>query len=209
MNDFEYFMAFFGVVLGLVLAELAVKFADAIHGHRRRPLGVLTPLLATFFILDVTSFWLWIWALRGVITVGWPMMFGSVIVAIAYFLSAALVFPRGEASAESLDQHYFEWKRVVLSGVTLANLIMLGLLLSIGMPAWTDWWAFFWLGIYYVPLLLLWVIKSRRGNIVLLTILIAQYLVQTLPVPNSQWANEIGINGDAAKASTEASAVSR
>jgi hypothetical protein len=200
--DFEYFIAFFGVMIGLVVAELAIKFADAIDSHSRKPLGLLTPLLAIFLLLDVTSFWLWIWAVRANIVVSWPTIFGSVIVAVGYFLSAALVFPRRDNAMESLDQHFFERKRFVLAGVTLANLIMLVLLFSLRTPAWNDWWAWFWLGVYYVPLGLLWFAKSRRGNIVLMIILIAQYLVQSFPVPQSQWGDQIGINGDAAKSST-------
>ena len=203
VTDFEYFIAFFSVMLGLVVAELAVKFADAIDAHRRKPIGLLTPLLAIFLLLDVTSFWLWIWSVRDIVIVTWPTIFGSVIVAVAYFLSAALVFPRRENAAESLDQHYFERKRFVLAGVLFANLVILALVMSISVPALTDFWAWFWLGIYYVPLSLLWFVRSRRANMALLVILIAQYLAQSLPVPTSQWGNQIGINGDQAKASTE------
>lgn len=201
MTDFEYFIAFFSVMAGLIVAELAVKFADAIDSHPRRPIGLLTPLLAVFLLLDVTNFWLLVWGIRAVILVQWSTICGSVIVSVGYFLSAALVFPRSASSAESLDEHYFQRKGLVLAGVTLANVMIFALLFSIRMPAWNDGWAWFWLGVYFVPLACLWIVKSRKANILVLVILIIQYLAQSLPVPQSQWGNLIGINGSATNAS--------
>jgi len=48
-------------MFGLIVAELAIKFADAIDSHRERPVGILTPALALLVLTDVTSFWLFIW----------------------------------------------------------------------------------------------------------------------------------------------------
>ena len=43
MSDFEFLFALFGLLFGLVIAELAIKFADVIDTRAERPLGVLTP----------------------------------------------------------------------------------------------------------------------------------------------------------------------
>ncbi len=45
MSDFEFLFALFGLLFGLIIAELAVKFADAIDTRTEQPLGVLTPSL--------------------------------------------------------------------------------------------------------------------------------------------------------------------
>ena len=42
-SDFEYFFSFFGLLLGLTVAEVAVHLADAIEPYRKRPISLLTP----------------------------------------------------------------------------------------------------------------------------------------------------------------------
>lgn len=62
MSDFEGLFGLFSLLFGLIVAELAIKFADAIDSHRERPIGILTPALAFLVLTDVTSFWLFLWA---------------------------------------------------------------------------------------------------------------------------------------------------
>lgn len=121
MNDFEFLADFFGVLLGLVIAQVASRLAEAIDEHRERPLGLLTPLLAAFVLCDVTGFWLWIWSARDVITVSWTSVFLSTLLAIAYFLAAGVMFPRAPGRWASYDEHYWARKRLVLGGIFAVN----------------------------------------------------------------------------------------
>src|SRR3954467_4006525 len=41
MDDFSFLSGLFGILFGLIVAELATKFADAINLHHRRPIGLL------------------------------------------------------------------------------------------------------------------------------------------------------------------------
>jgi hypothetical protein len=50
LNDFEFLFALFGPIV----AELSLKFADAIDAQRERPMEILTPALA-FLLLTVTE----------------------------------------------------------------------------------------------------------------------------------------------------------
>lgn len=203
MSDFEYFFSFFGLLLGLTVAEIAVKFADAIDEHRRRPIGILTPLLAVFVLLDITSFWLWTWSMRDLVTIGWSLVYAALVVAFAYFLSAALIFPRGATEWASLDDHYWHRKRYVLAGVLVADLVLEGAGLARALPAWNDWWHHLYLAVYYGPLIALFFIRSRRGNIILLGWLILQYMILGADIlPSSHWGDAVGINGDAARAAS-------
>jgi hypothetical protein len=52
-------------MFGLIVAELALKFADAIDARRERPIGILTPALALLLLTDVTAIWINIWAVRN------------------------------------------------------------------------------------------------------------------------------------------------
>src|SRR3954464_8365924 len=58
MSDFEGLFALFGLMFGLIVAELSLKMADAIDSSHERPIGILTPALALLVLTDVTSFWL-------------------------------------------------------------------------------------------------------------------------------------------------------
>src|SRR4051794_12173839 len=51
MTEFEFLFSVFGLLIGLTLVEIAIKFADAVDAHSRRPIGVLTPLLALFVLV--------------------------------------------------------------------------------------------------------------------------------------------------------------
>src|SRR3954468_15118632 len=44
MDDFSFLAGLFGILFGLIVAEIATKFADAIDLHHRRRIGFLTPL---------------------------------------------------------------------------------------------------------------------------------------------------------------------
>jgi hypothetical protein len=206
MSEFEFFFTLFGLLLGLTLAEIALKFTDAIAARDTVKLGVLTPMLAVFVLLDLASFWMWTWSVRDLIHINWPTMFAALVVALAYFFAAASVFPRRESVWPVLDDYYFRQRRLVVAGVTLANIPGLVLQLSIRLPALDDVWFFVWQGMYWIPLFLLFVVRSRRANMFLLAILLLQYaLVATNALPNSQWGDAIGLNGEAARpASTKA-----
>lgn len=94
MTDFEGIFGLLSVMFGLIVAELAIKFADAIDLHGERPVGILTPALAFLVLTDVTSFWVWVWGARKVLEINWSTVFGGVLLAFVYFLAASLVFPR-------------------------------------------------------------------------------------------------------------------
>ena len=95
--------------------------------------------LALLVLTDVTSFWMFIWAGRNVLKVNWHTVFGSVLVAIVYFLAASLVFPRTNRSWTHLEDHYWSRKRLVAAGILVANLAIYGEMLTRAIPAWNDW----------------------------------------------------------------------
>lgn len=125
MSDFEFTFALFGLLLGLSLAEVLSGLARAIEARLRlgaaMRVGWLTPLLGAFVLLDLLSFWQAAWTSRDVITVSSETLMAVTFFAGAYFLAAALVFPRSVGSDVDFDAHFFRVRRVVIG-------VMLGLL---------------------------------------------------------------------------------
>ncbi len=195
MSDFEGLFGLFGIMFGLIVAELAVKFADAIDSRRERPLGILTPALAFLVLTDITSFWVFIWAARNVLKVNWHTVFGGVIVAIVYFLAATLVFPRTNRGWTHLDDHYWSRKRLVAGGLLFANVVIDGLMMMRVMPAWNDWWFYFYFVGYAAALAGLLLSRSRRLDYVFLIWAIGINLgVGTDLLPNSEFGKKIGLS---------------
>jgi hypothetical protein len=126
MSDFEFIFALFGLLLGLSLAEVLSGLARTIEARLRLGnalrVGWLTPLLGAFVLLDLLSFWQAAWTSRDVITVSSETLMAVTVFAGAYYLAAALVFPRSFGSDVDVDVHFFRVRRVVI-GVMLTLLV--------------------------------------------------------------------------------------
>lgn len=191
MNDFEFFFSFYGLLLGLAVAEVAVKLADAIGSRQRVVMGWLTPLLAVFILFDLAGFWMWAWANRDGLTVSWMLVLGGLIVAVTYFLAAALVFPRRPDEWPTLDEYYWQHKRFVLGGIMAAN-VAVTVFTFIRYPPGTTFWVWFFQVVYYGPLVALLFTKSRRIDLALFVVLIVGYLYAPF-APVSDWGAMTGL----------------
>ena len=195
MTEFEFFFAFFGLIFGLIVAEVAIKFADAIDGHAHRPVGILAPMLAVFVLCDVTSFWIFVWSIRDAVYISFATVIATLAVAMAYFLSAALTFPRGDKGWATLDEHYWARRRYVLAGIRLASLLLVGFQLTRVLPRLDDFWFFFWQVAYYGPIAALWFSRNRRVNIAALAVLVCYYPFDALNIlPDSNWGQATGMS---------------
>ena len=66
MSAFEFFFSFYGLLLGLSVAELVGGFARVLHERERIRFGWLTPALALFVAIDIATFWNQAWVIfRG------------------------------------------------------------------------------------------------------------------------------------------------
>jgi hypothetical protein len=195
MGDFEFLAGFFGVLLGLIIAEVAGKLAEAIDHHEEHPIGVLTPLLAGFVLCDATSFWLWIWAQRQTLTVSWPSVFACSAVGIAYYLTASLIFPRSIDRWRDLDAHYWARKRWVIGGLLGVNTVLMAAQLAKALPEFSDVWFFIIQGAYYVPLVLLMFSRRRWLDVLLLVWMLIYFAIVGFDLaPGSEWANRVDLN---------------
>jgi hypothetical protein len=184
MDAFEFYFSFYGLLLGLSVAEVTNGLANAIGSRRSIQIGWLTPLLAAFFLTDVASFWMFAWGARDLIYIDWSSLYVGLIIAVTYYLAAALIFPRNIAEWPSLDDHYWAHKRLVIGGIALANAIVVGLGIAFISAPLHDPMFWFWQIIYWGPVLSLLFSKSRRLDIALLAAGVIGYLAHFV-IPNS------------------------
>ena len=182
MSDFEYYISFYGLLLGLSVAEVASKFLNAIGARRILKIGWLTPALAIFIFLDITSFWIYAWSARDALIINWGTMFMGLIVALSYYFAAGLAFPRDISEWSDLDEYYWGHKRIVLSGILVANLISFTVaFMNRRVPLDSAFW--FNQSTYFPPLILLFFTRRRLVDLILFGILIIGYFI-TVFIPS-------------------------
>ncbi len=125
MSSFEFFFSFYGLLLGLSVAAMATGLALALQHRTTVRIGYLTPLLATFVALDIASFWDAAWAAFRDAPFSYGLLVAGLLIALVYFIATSLIFPYALKEGQSLDDHFWANKRMVLLLTTLANLLML------------------------------------------------------------------------------------
>ena len=96
MDAFNFAFSLFAIILGLSLAKVLEGFARALRRRRVIHLGWLTPLLAVFVMLDLTSFWESGWAARRFVTPQYGDLLIGLVMTGLYYIAAS---PSSRASS--------------------------------------------------------------------------------------------------------------
>lgn len=185
MDDFSFYLSYYGLILGLSVAQVAGGFLNAIGARHRVKIGWLTPALAIFIFLDITSFWIFAWAIRASIRISWASMYLGLLIAIVYFMASGLVFPRKMDEWPDLDVYYWKHKRWVIAGILIPNLISIIQTTLLHPPARIDA-AYLFANLTYWPAVVLMLFSRRTWqDLTLLGILIFGYIANAF-IPN--WA---------------------
>ena len=123
MSDFEFFFSFYGLILGLSVAEIASGVARTVHERGEVRVGWLTPMLAVFISLDVAGFWVVAWQDWRGIDVDFGILVVGLVMAMTYYVAAAVVFPRDFGGWASLDEHFWARRRVIFGAILFTNLV--------------------------------------------------------------------------------------
>lgn len=122
MSDaFGFLFGFYGLLLGLAVAEITAGFSRAWDERRRRPIGLIGPLFGSVLLLDLLTYWLAAWGHRAMLTVRFEVAFISAVAALLYYFASTQVFPK-EGQAESLDDHVMDHRKAVVFCVIASNL---------------------------------------------------------------------------------------
>lgn len=127
MNHFEFFMIFYGLLLGLAVAELLGGFANLVRARTRPVFGLLTPTLGVLlFVAIITSFIDAFEKLQGMVLdvagLALPTLIG-----IGYFTAAVIVVPRDADEWPSLDEYFMRrrfWTVGAILAVSIATIMI-------------------------------------------------------------------------------------
>ena len=147
MNAFEFFFSFYGLLLGLSVAELVGGFARVLHERQRVRFGWLTPLLALFVAVDLVTFWNQAWVFfRGAPFNPFLLLVG-LIIASTFYIAASVTFPRVSAEGAEiqidLDVHFWAHRKLVFGCILAANAMVWLLLgaLALSDAVWAAVWT--------------------------------------------------------------------
>lgn len=150
MSAFEFIFSFFGLLLGLALAEGLGGLSRALKASHKVRIGWATALLGIFVSCDVVTFWMYGWALRDLLPLSWPVLFGGFVVTGIYYVAVSLVFPDDFEEWGDLDAYFDKHHRKVMGAVLLCNVVLIATTLALmgakGMftvRALTLTWSFF------------------------------------------------------------------
>ena len=147
MSAFEFFFSFYGLLLGLSVAELVGGFARVLHERHRVRFGWLTPLLALFVAIDLVTFWNQAWVFFRGAPFNPALLLVGLIIAATFYIAASVTFPRvsaeGVETKIDLDDHFWAHRRLVFGCVLAANAIVWLLLVALALadPDWAAVWS--------------------------------------------------------------------
>jgi hypothetical protein len=151
-----------------------------------------SPLLALFVMV---GYWLFAWQIRDLLHVRWQTVFVALTVALTYYLSASMIFPRSEGEWKTLDEHYWARKRLVIGGILLVESATMAWQFTRAVPALDDYWFWFYQLPYFVPMAALLFTRLRRIDIALFILIIGVQLFADFDLgPSSRWGQQVGIS---------------
>jgi hypothetical protein len=181
MSAFEFFFSFYGLLLGLSVAELVGGFARVLHRRKAVRIGWLTPLLAVFVAIDIVTFWNQAWAIFRFAPFNMALLVVGLAVAAVFYVAASVTFPRESDPSSDLDDHFWAHRRTVFLCVLLANLIIVAVFFGVtaisGEIGSLKLGVIFWigLGLFVAGTSIGAFARSRRLVMVALIVLVAYH----------------------------------
>lgn len=182
MSDaFAFMFGFYGLLLGLAVAEVASGFSRAYDERHRRRLGLVAPLFGVLLLVDLITFWMNAWAYRDLAEVRYLTALAVALVALLYYFAATQVFPKA-SERDTLDIHIMEHRRVVVFCVLTSNLMEQ---IPAGISAFTTPWPLsdlaLWSGLNLTYYILLGIAALARSKVVVgITVAIAILFVTSV-----------------------------
>jgi hypothetical protein len=183
VDRFSFFFAFYGLILGLAVAELLGGFAGLVRAKALKALEPQIALAALLTFIVICATWIDAWrSLQGV-TLDFAGLWAPILVATFYYLAAAAAFPRESEGFDSLDSYFVQRKKFIVGMLLLAEFIEMVTFRAVYIDTYGHQPAVFWLWLFpynfaiKASFIALFLVRSRRWNIILLAALILLFLL--------------------------------
>jgi hypothetical protein len=123
MSAFEFYFTFYGLILGLAVANVASGFGRLWRDRLRTDVGFCLPLLALVVLLRVVHLWLTTWKGLQAIQVTTITMLVAIGVALPFVFVTTVMFPDDKDEQGSLDAFYLEHSRTLLIALSIPWLV--------------------------------------------------------------------------------------
>lgn len=145
MNPFDYLFSFYGLLLGIAVANVAIGFADMWRDCEKITVGTCPPLVASSVLLGGMNIWLQMWNTRPYLTVDGLQMLAAAAVSLPYVFVSRAIFPGIEDQPErSLEQHYLKHRRMILILLAIPPIVSVATHMTLDRVRYEGldaWWA--------------------------------------------------------------------
>lgn len=185
MTGVDLLFQLFALLLGFSVAELLtglarsgrIRVGATLTCEAGIRIGWLVPLLALLVLVDQTHFWLTAYELKGFFVFDYATLLAILVIIGGYYVISTFVFPDDPQRWPDFDAYYLRTNRTVLAGMIAINFITFAYALYVALgfgleidsaPVMRSWFSFVPAMLFFPCLVLLWFVKSRRANLVLL-----------------------------------------
>lgn len=121
MDRFSFFFAFYGLLLGLAVAELLSGLARLVRARALRKLEPRTTLAALFTFLAICATWIDAFGRFENVSLDFAGLWGPILTGTAYFLAATVIFPTDEEEFNRLGDYFAQRQRFIAAMLLLAE----------------------------------------------------------------------------------------
>lgn len=122
VDQFEFFFAFFGLLLGLALAELLNGFAAILREKVRPRWGVITPLLGVLVVIEIAATFVDAWLKLKSVEINLVGFAIPGLIGIAYYVVAVMAVPRHAEDWVCLDDYFYARRHWIVGLLIAANI---------------------------------------------------------------------------------------
>jgi hypothetical protein len=145
VGPFVYLFSFYGLLLGIAVANVAIGFADMWRDSEKIAVGTCPPLVASSVLLGGMNVWLEMWHTRPYVIVDGSQMLAAAAISLPYVFVSRAIFPSADDQQErSLEEHYLKHRHLILILLTLPTVVSVGshiLLDGVRYIGWEAWWV--------------------------------------------------------------------
>jgi hypothetical protein len=134
MTGFEALFSFYGLLLGLAVANVTSSFADTWRRRRNWKMGIAPPLLGLLILLAAAQQWSSFWGARDLLTMGPWEVLTSMGMALPYIFVSHAMFPVDLHEGGSLEEHYMQQSPALLGALLAPPIVSLTANLAYGQP---------------------------------------------------------------------------